>query len=97
MGKPGKENWHPVKQIFRCLKGTIDIGLIYQGDTSCALVGYSNSNYATYLDVRRFVTGYAFTIGNPLVSWKATHHPMVALSTTEVEYMILPKVAKKGI
>lgn len=43
------------------------------------------------------MTGYAFTIGNPLVSWKATHHPMVALSTTEVEYMILPKVAKKGI
>ena len=80
MGKPGKENWHPVKQIFRCLKGTTDIGLIYQGDTSCALVGYSD--YVANLDARQFVTGYAFTIGNSLVSWKATLHLIVSLSIT---------------
>ena len=37
--------------------------------------------------------GYAFTIGNSLVSWKATLQPTVALSAIEAEYMALEKVA----
>ena len=57
-----------MKRILRCLKGTTDIGLVYHRDMSCALVGYSNSDYTTYLDVRRSVIAYTFTIGNSLVS-----------------------------
>ena len=59
-----------MKHIFRYLKGTTDIELIYHGDLSCAFVGYSYSDYVANLDARRFVTGYTFTIGNSLVSWK---------------------------
>ena len=36
--------------IFKYLKGTTDIGLVYHGDTSCALVGYSNFDCAADLD-----------------------------------------------
>ena len=43
------------------------------------------------------MTGYAFTIGNSLVSWKATLQPTVALSTTEAEYMALTEAVKEGI
>ena len=74
-------------------KGTTNIGLVYHGDTSYALVGYSNSNFATNLDVKRYVIGYAFSIDNSLVSCKETLQPMVALSTTEVRYMALAKAA----
>ena len=35
MGKPGKEHWQAVKRIFRYLRGTSDVGLIYGGDTQC--------------------------------------------------------------
>ena len=84
-----------MKHIFRYLKGTTDIELIYHGDLSCAFVGYSYSDYVANLDARRFVTGYTFTIGNSLVSWKATLQPTLALSTTEVEYMALAE-ANKG-
>lgn len=45
MGKPGKEQWQVVKWIFGYLKGTNDIGLIYQGDTWCAIARYLDSNY----------------------------------------------------
>lgn len=72
--------------IFKYLKGTCDI---YHRDTSYAFPGYSDSNYVTDLKARRFVTRYAFMIGNSLVSWKATLQPIVALSTTEEEYMTL--------
>ena len=57
-----------MKHIFRYLKGTNDIGLTYHGDTSCVLVGYSNSDYVVDLDARRSMTGYTFMIRNSLVS-----------------------------
>ena len=68
MGNPRKEHWKVVKHIFRYLKGTTNIGLIYHGDTSYALTGYSNSDYVMDLGARRSVTGYTFTIGNSLIS-----------------------------
>lgn len=54
-GKPGKEHWKDVKRIFGYLKGKTNIGLIYKGDTSYALVGYSDSDYAIDLDARQSV------------------------------------------
>ena len=54
MGKPRKEHYQAIKRIFRYLKGTTDIGLVYQGqgDKSCGLAGYSNSDYVANLDAR---------------------------------------------
>lgn len=97
MSQPGKEHWQAVKRIFRYLKGTADIGLIYGGNSSSFLSGYSDADYAADLDTRRSTTEYAFTVGNSLVSWKATLQPTVALSTTEFEYMALTEAAKEGI
>ena len=86
-----------MKRIFKYLKGTTDIGLVYHGDMSCALSSYSNSNLAANLDARRSVTGYTFTIGNSLANWKATLQSIMALSTTEVEYATLLEATKEGI
>ena len=97
MGDPGKEHWQAVKRIFRYLKGTFDIGLIYGSDTSCLVTGYSDSDYAGDVDTRRSMTGYVFTLGGSVVSWKATLQPTVTLSTTEAEYMALTAAAKEGI
>ena len=79
MSNPRKKHWFAVKRILRYLKGTPDIGLVYRGDNSCSLTGYSDFDFVADLDARRSVTGYAFTIGNSLVSWKATLQPTVAL------------------
>ena len=97
MAQPGKEHWQAVKRIFRYLKGTTDIGLIYGGDADCLVAGYSDSDYAADVDGRRSMTGYIFTLGNSVVSWKATLQPSVTLSTTEAEYMALTEAAKEGI
>uniref|UniRef100_A0A3Q7I212 Reverse transcriptase Ty1/copia-type domain-containing protein n=1 Tax=Solanum lycopersicum TaxID=4081 RepID=A0A3Q7I212_SOLLC len=78
-------------------EGTSDVGLIYGGDTQCLVTGYSDSNYAGDVDTRRSMTGYVFTLGGSVVSWKATLQPTVTLSTTEAEYMALTEAAKEGI
>uniref|UniRef100_A0A3Q7ED97 Reverse transcriptase Ty1/copia-type domain-containing protein n=1 Tax=Solanum lycopersicum TaxID=4081 RepID=A0A3Q7ED97_SOLLC len=53
MGQPGKEHWQAVKRIFRYLRGTSDVGLIYGGDTQCLLEG----NFATYSDFVYYGSG----------------------------------------
>ncbi|GJR12409.1 retrovirus-related pol polyprotein from transposon TNT 1-94 [Tanacetum coccineum] len=63
MAHPGKEHWNAVKRIFRYLKGTSDVGLIYGGEREYLVAGYSDSDYAADLDARRSLTGYVFTIG----------------------------------
>ncbi|GKE57222.1 hypothetical protein Tco_1496407 [Tanacetum coccineum] len=97
MVHPGKEHWNAVKCIFRYLKGTCDVGLIYGSEREYLVAGYLDSNYAMDLDARRSLTGYVLTIGNSVVSWKATLQISIALSTTEAEYMALTEAAKKGI
>lgn len=89
MSQPGKEHWQAVKRIFRYLRGTSDIGLVYGVDTQCLVTGYSDSDYAGDVDSRRSMIGYVFTLGGSVVSWKATLQPTVTLSTTEAEYMAL--------
>lgn len=97
MAQPGKEHWQAVKRIFRYLRGTSDVGLIYGSDTQCLVTGYSDSDYAGDVDSRRSMTGYVFTLGGSVVSWKATLQPTVTLSTTEAEYIALTEAAKEGI
>ena len=86
-----------MKRIFRYLKGISDVGLIYGGDRECLVSGYSDSDYAGDVDTRRSMTGYVFTLGGSVVSWKATLQSTVTLSTTEAEYMALTEASKESI
>uniref|UniRef100_A0A3Q7IDN0 Reverse transcriptase Ty1/copia-type domain-containing protein n=1 Tax=Solanum lycopersicum TaxID=4081 RepID=A0A3Q7IDN0_SOLLC len=71
--------------------------VLARGDTQCLVTGYFDSDYAGDVDTRRSMTGYVFTLGGSVVSWKATLQPTVTLSATEAEYMALTEAAKEGI
>ena len=65
------------------------------GRTNEGLAGYVDSDVASsYLDKRRSLTGYVFTVGGCAVSWRATLQPVVAQSTTEAEYMAIAEALK---
>jgi len=66
-----------------------------QGDP--LVVGYVDSDYAGDLDNRRSTTGYVFIINGGPVCWKSTIQSIVALSTTEAEYMAIVEVAKEAL
>jgi hypothetical protein len=94
MSNPGKEHWRAVQWIFRYLRGTADHCLKF-GRTDKGLIGYVDSDYAGDLDKRRSLTGYVFNIGSCAVSWKAVLQPVVALSTTEAEYMAIAESCRE--
>jgi hypothetical protein len=94
MSNPGKEHWRTVQWIFRFL--TIDHCLKF-GGTAKGLIGYVDSDYAGDLDRQRSLTGYVFIVGSCGVSWKVVLQPIVALSTTEAEYMAIVEACKELI
>ncbi|GJW21278.1 uncharacterized mitochondrial protein-like protein [Tanacetum coccineum] len=58
-----------VKQIFRYLKNTINMGLWYPKDTGFNLTTFSDSDHAGCLDIRKSTSGgIQFLGGNKLVS-----------------------------
>ncbi|KAE8692812.1 hypothetical protein F3Y22_tig00110830pilonHSYRG00040 [Hibiscus syriacus] len=59
-------------------------------------LGYVDSNYAGDLDNRISTTGYVFTLGGG-PSWKSTVQSVVALSTTEAEYMVAAEPVKEAL
>lgn len=94
MACPGKAHWHAVKWILRYLRGTSNTCLEFGRNTN-TLVGFVDSDYAGDLDKRRSLTGYIFCIGGCAISWKATLQHVVALSTTEAEYMAVTEAIKE--
>ncbi|KAE8683930.1 hypothetical protein F3Y22_tig00111166pilonHSYRG00365 [Hibiscus syriacus] len=98
MSKPGKQHWEAVKWIFRYLKGTVGHGIVFGSQQDNHLVvGYVDLDYAGDLDNRRSTTGYVFTLGGGPICWKSTVQSVVALSTTETEYMAAAEVAKETL
>ena len=61
-----------------------------------ALIGFCDSDYAAKLDNMRSQSGCIFTLFNSAVSWKSGLQSVVALSTTEAEYMALTEVVKES-
>nr|CAD1837582.1 unnamed protein product [Ananas comosus var. bracteatus] len=96
MTNPGKAHWQAVKWILRYLRGTTNTCLEF-GRCKDGVVGYVDSDFAGDLDRRRSLSGYVFSIGGCAVSWKAPLQPIVALSTTEAEYIAMTEGVKEGM
>ncbi|XP_073152743.1 secreted RxLR effector protein 161-like [Henckelia pumila] len=99
MSNPSEEHWRAVKWLLRYLKETTRLNLIYSGikQSTCGVIGYCDSDYAADLDKRRSLTGYIFTVGGNVVSWKSSLQHVVALSTTEAEYISLTEAVKEAL
>lgn len=85
-----------VKWILRYLRGTTNQALCF-GGSNIALQGYVDADMAGDIDNRRITTGYVFTVGGTTVSWVSKIQSVVALSTTEAEYVAATKASKEMI
>jgi transposase InsO family protein len=93
---PSKEHWVAVKRIFRYLRGTTDLGLLYKKSSPAELIGYSDADWGGDIQDSKSTSGYCFEIGGTLVSWKSSKQGCVALSTAEAEYVALSSAAQEA-
>ena len=92
---PTQEHWTTVKHVLWYLKGTCDEGIVYSwtGNTPQLKI-YSDTNFANRMDAKS-ISGYACIIDGACIVWSSKKQGTVALSTTEVEYIVLTHAAKQ--
>nr|XP_034827804.1 secreted RxLR effector protein 161-like [Maniola hyperantus] len=93
---PTDQDVHNLKQILKYLKGSKEKGLIYKKEKQdIELTAYCDSDYAGDSETRRSTTGYIIFLSNCPVTWCTRRQPIVALSSTEAEYIAAAECCKE--
>ena len=93
---PGTEHWIALKHILKYLRRTRDYILVYHGD-ELAPIGYTDSDFQSYANLRKSTSGYIFTLGGVAVSWRSIKQSCIVDSTKEAEYVATLEAAKEAV
>lgn len=85
--EPRPEHWKALKRVLRYIKGTYDRGLMYRKCDKMDVTCYTDADWAGDRGNRRSMSGMAIFITTAPVCYRAQQQPLVALSTTEAEYI----------
>ncbi|KAK2450472.1 hypothetical protein QL285_009587 [Trifolium repens] len=88
---PRESHFTAVKRIFRYLKATCNIGLLYQKSNDYKLIGFGDADYAGDRIERKSTSGNCQFIGENLISWASKRQTTIAMSTAEAEYISAAK------
>lgn len=94
LANPGKQHWQAVKWILRYLKGTSNYCLCF-GNNDIVLEGFTYVDMDGDVDTRKSTTSYVYTFAGAAVSWVSRLQKVVALSTTEAEYIAATEACKE--
>jgi hypothetical protein len=75
---PTQRRWAGVKNIFRYLISTIDLGLFYKINQDKTLVGYFDVGYLSDPHEARSQTSFVFLHGGMTISWKSSKQTLIA-------------------
>jgi hypothetical protein len=88
MSNPGDNHWHALERVLRYLKGTMSFGIHYSRHP-VVLEGYSDTNWISDIDQIYATSGYVFTLGGGIVSWRSSKQTILTKSTIEAELTAL--------
>ena len=97
MANPKVVHLKLAKHVLRYLKGTINYGLNYSRVKDVSILGFCDSDWGSSPD-RRSISGYCYTLNTkgPLVSWSSSKQRVVALSSSEAEYVAMTDAMKEA-
>ena len=78
--KPTKVHWTALKCVFRYLRGTINLGILYSQKGSQECVGFSDADWAGDVNDRKSTSCYLFLISGGAVTWKSIGNKVVSHS-----------------
>ncbi|CAI7853780.1 unnamed protein product [Closterium sp. NIES-54] len=91
---------HKVNESFELVDpACVPPGIFYPAHSKpqVELVGFSVADYAGDSADRKSHTGYAYCLNGAAISWQSKRQPVVALSTTESEYISLCQCIQEGV
>ena len=82
MSHPGTEHWKALVRLIVYLKGKYTKGIIIRNLNVLKAVMFFDSNYATYKEKRKSVSGLVSTLGGKILTCSSkTHRNMILRST----------------
>ena len=94
--RPSQAHLAAAKRIIRYLGGTRHAGIVLGSTNTATLEIYSDADWAGDLTTRKSTGGFLATYNGP-VSWSSKRQSVVALSSTEAEYMAVTQATKEAI
>jgi hypothetical protein len=70
MSNPRDDHWHALERVLCYLKGMISYEIHYSRHPA-VLEGYSDANWISNIDQIYATSGYVFTLGGGIVSWRS--------------------------
>ena len=96
--KPTEAHLTALKRIPRYLKGTAKtLALKYEKCDSLSLVGYCDADWASDRDDQHSTSGNFFLMSKAPISWYSKKQTIVALSTSEAEYVALTAATQDAV
>jgi hypothetical protein len=94
---PGPAHWKAVKHLFRYLKEMMDLKLTYSPTSSNDFKTFVDVDHGGDKDSGKSTTGYTMKVGSGVTSWSSKRQSIVALSTTEAEYVAATSAGAESI
>ncbi|RVW67823.1 Retrovirus-related Pol polyprotein from transposon TNT 1-94 [Vitis vinifera] len=94
---PCIDHWKAAKKVMRYLQGTKDYKLMYRRTSNLEVVGYSDSDFAGYVDSRKSTSGYIFILAGGAISWRSVKQTMTTTSTMEAEFISCFEATSHGV
>ncbi|XP_070056557.1 secreted RxLR effector protein 161-like [Nicotiana tomentosiformis] len=84
---PGMDHWKAANKVLHYLQGTEDYMLTYRRSDHLDVIGYSDLDYAGYMDTRKYTFAYLFLLAEGAISWKSAKQSIIVASTIKAEFV----------
>ncbi|KAJ3474890.1 hypothetical protein NLI96_g12195 [Meripilus lineatus] len=95
MSDPSPTHWEATKRVLRYLKGTKNLVLMFGGDLT-DLTGFTDADWGSQAH-RHSISGSVFMFCGGAISWSSRKQLLIALSSTEAEYIAASDTAHELI
>ncbi|KZV31625.1 hypothetical protein F511_00429 [Dorcoceras hygrometricum] len=90
-----KPHWKVIVRLLRYLRYTRDYGLHYSRYPA-VIEGYSDANWISDMKYSKSTSGFVFTLGGAVFTWKSSKQTVIARSTMESEFIALDKCGEEA-
>ncbi len=93
----GEQHWQALKHVIRYLQGTKDFAINYKRNATGPPFAHCDSDWAGASIDRKSTFGFIFFYSGGPISWTSRSQRVVALSTTEAEFIALSEATKQAL
>jgi hypothetical protein len=94
---PTQRHWNGVKHVLHYLRGTTDMRLFYSKGSNSQLVEYADAGFLSDPHKDRSQTGYLFTCGNTIISWRSVKQTLVTTSSNHSKIIAIHEASQECI